>query len=77
MYNVFHLFTNYISDTGSGVQEVDIAVGTTPDNTDLSPWTMVANSNGMNITTNINGNIPDGIEGWVKIRAINNGKWLL
>ena len=52
-------------------------MGTTSDNTDLLPWTMVANSNGMNTTVNINVNIPDGIEGWVKIRAINNGKWLL
>ena len=77
MYFICILNSNSISDMGSGVQEVDLAVGTTPDNTDLLPWTMVANSNTMNTTANINVNIPDGIEGWVKIRAINNGKWLL
>ena len=59
------------SDSGSGVKEVSVAIGTTPDDSDLLPWTVITTSDGW---SSVSANIPDGVDGWIKIQAIDNGK---
>ena len=63
-----------LSDSGSGIKEVSISVGTTADNTEILPWTVIDNENFQWTTSSVSVTVPDGINGWVKLRAINNGK---
>ena len=59
------------SDSGSGVREISVAIGTTPDDSDLLPWTIITTSDGW---SSVSVDIPDGMDGWIKLQAIDNGK---
>ena len=59
------------SDSGSGVREISVAIGTTPDDSDLLPWTVITTSDGW---SSVSVDIPDGMDGWIKLQAIDNGK---
>lgn len=61
----------YISDLGSGIKEVAVSVGTTVDNTAILDWSPIYMTHSI---VNVSVTIPDGGTGWVKLRAINNGK---
>ena len=54
------------------MQEINIAVGTTPDKTDILPWTTL---NDTSDPQSVGVVIPDGVDGWVKIQAIDNGEY--
>ena len=61
-------------DTGSGVKDVSISLGTTVDNTNILPWTGINTESYQDVSASVSVVIPDGVSGWVKIRAINNGE---
>ena len=62
-----------LSDSGSGIGNVDIAIGRTPRDTGLLGWT----AQGISGRGSIFVVIPDGVPGWVKLRATNNGEWTM
>ena len=47
-----------------------MAVGTSPDVTDILPWTML---NDTSDPQNVGVVIPDGVDGWVKVQVVDNG----
>lgn len=56
------------------MKEVSISVGTTADNTEILPWTLIDVESFVDATASVPVTIPDGVNGWVKLRAVNNGK---
>ena len=61
------------SDSGSNIKEVSISLGTTSDNTEILPWTLIS-SDASTFIANVSVEVPDGVNGWVKLRAVNNGE---
>lgn len=58
-------------DNGSGIASVSLALGRTQYDTSLLPWISIE-SNG---TASVTVYIPDGMETWIKLRAMNNGQF--
>lgn len=78
VYNVqYNLTSNYlnleynVSDSESGIGRVELAIGRTPRDTGLLGWTALELGGRGSVAVVI----PDGIPGWVKLRATNNGQF--
>lgn len=62
---------NSFSDNESGIARASIAIGSTIDGTEIFPWTTLTEES----SAIVNVTIPDGVNGWVKLEAINNGRY--
>lgn len=69
------IFCVFSSDgSGSGISEAMIGVGMTLDDVSIHSWTPVkTNSDGVLTTGSLTVYIPDGVNGWVKLRVTDNG----
>ncbi|XP_066275501.1 uncharacterized protein [Branchiostoma lanceolatum] len=67
--NDFTISAEYnVSDTLSGIREIDFGLGRSKRDVHLMDWYRHGNTT----HTSVNFHIPDGVLAWVKVRAINN-----
>ena len=62
----------FLSDSGSGVNEVDFGVGKTIHDNDLLHWTRYGH--GEKSQLRVYFKIPNGVPAWVRLRAIDRGQ---
>lgn len=59
------------SDAESGIQSVSIALGMTQEDTGVMDWREIAQDGERSVT--VTAYVEDGVQTWVKVRAVNRG----